>query len=1019
MSRVFPGALIFAWLSAAAVVVAGNGISPGEPGSAARMNVLFIAVDDLNHWVGHLARNRQAKTPNLDRLAARGVTFSNAHCAAPLCNPSRAALLSGMRPGTTGVYQNSDPYSGVIQSQQSLFSRFREAGWKTLAKGKLWHGGTGFRDQWVGEGSSEKADLGAAKVLQDRSIGGIQFGILEGGDELVPDTATTDYGISQLQQQHDGPFFLALGFHKPHMPWNVPQKYFDMHPLEQIELPPTREGDLSDIPEAGIRMAKPEGDHADVLKSGRWKEAVQAYLAACSYLDGQIGRVLDALDQSAHRDNTIICLWGDHGWHLGEKEHWRKFALWEEATRVPFIWVVPGVTKGGGVCSRPVDLMSVYPTLCSLAGVPVPTHVEGQTIEGLLRDPGVEWSGAAVTTFGRNNHSVRDSRWRYIRYADGSEELYDHEADPYEWTNLAGRSESERVKSELSRHLPSKNVEGVKVGAGAGGVSERGAAKKKGKDAKKKAGDAGGKVRSGDEQAATSRSPRTSLPTQTIVTSAVAGGGLSPALAERPNIVWLIVEDMSADFSCYGQRDIQTPNVDALATSGVRFSRAYVTAPICSICRSALITGCYQTSLGAENHRSSVPGHLIQLPGGVRLVPELFREAGYHVNNLTVEDFLRPADEVRASPSVKVAKTDYNFVWNPETAYDLNHWMTRKDGQPFFVQVQLHGGKHRGQGNGREWPAKALRELGSITAEAGLHLPQWLPQDPVITEDWAQYLDTVRWTDKEVGRVVEHLRAAGELERTVIFFMTDHGISHVRAKQFLYDSGTHVPLIVSGPGVAEGVIREDVVEHIDLAATSLALAGIARPARMYSRNILSTDYQPRQYVFAARDRADETVDLIRSVRDTRWKYIWNGFPNRPYLQPNRYKDSKPILQAMRRLHEAGELTSEQSLIMAATRPVEELYDTEADPWEFRNLAGVAEHRERLEAMRQALVDWQRETGDRCEPESAEVYAVEAAAARGGRGQNADVFEQNVRLMQQWRRERPPLQGPEVSSRKID
>ncbi|MFM7037241.1 MAG: sulfatase-like hydrolase/transferase [Planctomycetaceae bacterium] len=1019
MLRLFAGALIFAWLSAAGIAVAGIGTGPAEPDRTSGLNVLFIAVDDLNHWVGHLARNRQAKTPNLDRLAARGVTFSNAHCAAPLCNPSRAALLSGMRPGTTGVYQNSDPYGGVIQSQQSLFSRFREAGWKTLAKGKLWHGGTGFRDQWVGEGSSEKGDLGAAKVLEDRSIGGIQFGILQGGDELVPDTATTDYGISQLQQQHESPFFLALGFHKPHMPWNVPQKYYDMHPLDQIELPPTRAGDLSDIPEAGLRMAKPEGDHAAVLKSGRWKEAIQAYLAACSYLDAQIGRVLDELDKSAYRDNTIICLWGDHGWHLGEKEHWRKFALWEEATRVPFIWVVPGVTKGGGVCSRPVDLMSVYPTLCGLAGVPVPAHVEGQTIEGLLRDPGAEWSGAAVTTFGRNNHSVRDSRWRYIRYADGSEELYDHEADPYEWTNLAGRVESGNVKSELSRYLPEKNVEGVQVGSGRGAGSEGEAGSKKGKGAKKKAGGARGKALSADEQAAISRSPSISLPTQSLLTAAVAGGKPAATLAERPNIVWLIVEDMSADFSCYGQRDIQTPNVDALAVAGTKFNRAFVTAPICSICRSALITGCYQTSLGAENHRSSVPGHLIQLPGGVRLVPELFREAGYHVNNLTVEDFLRPADEVRASPSVKVAKTDYNFVWNPDAAYDRDHWMKRKDGRPFFVQVQLHGGKHRGQGNGREWPARALRELGSTTAEAGLHLPPWLPQDAVIIEDWAQYLDTVRWTDREVGRVVEQLRSAGELDRTVIFFMTDHGISHVRAKQFLYDSGTHVPLIVSGPGVARGGIREDVVEHIDLAATSLALAGIARPSRMYSRDILSADYQPRQYVFAARDRADETVDLIRSVRDSRWKYIWNGFPNRPYLQPNRYKDSKPILQAMRRLHEAGELTSEQSLIMAATRPVEELYDTESDPWEFRNLAGVAEHRERLEKMRQVLVGWQRETADRCEPESAEVYAVETAAASGGRSQNADVFERNVRLMQQWLRERPPLQGPGRSDSNID
>ena len=990
-------------MAGVAVVLGGAcaGADPVAGDGNTRMNVLFIAVDDLNHWVGHLGRNRQAITPNLDRLAARGVTFSNAHCAAPLCNPSRAALLSGMRPGTTGVYQNSDPYTGVIQTQHSLFTRFREAGWKTLAKGKLWHGGTGFKEQWVGEGSSEKSNPGAARLLENRSIGGIQFGVLNGGDELVPDTATADYAISQLMQQHDSPFFLALGFHKPHMPWNVPRKYFDMHPLDEIDLPPVKEGDLEDIPKAGLQMAKPEGDHAEVLKSGRWKEAVQAYLAACSYLDAQVGRVLDALDSSPFRDNTIICLWGDHGWHLGEKEHWRKFALWEEATRVPLIWVVPGVKKAGGVCSRPVDLMSVYPTLCSLAGVPTPGHVEGQSIDSLLRDPQAEWNGAAVTTFGRNNHAVRDSRWRYIRYADGSEELYDHQSDPCEWTNLAARADSKMIRTELSRYLPDRNVEGVRASSN-GETGSGGAVKKKGGAAKKKAAQerSGAAVTSGktDEQSSADN-------------CSAAQPAVSPP-PQRPNIVWLIVEDMSADFSCYGQQDIQTPHVDALAATGTRFTRAFVTAPICSICRSALITGCYQTSLGAENHRSSVPGHLIHLPDGVRLVPELFREAGYHVNNLTVEDFLRSAEDAKSAPRVKVAKTDYNFVWNPEVAYDPNHWLTRKDGQPFFVQVQLQGGKHRGQGNGREWPVKARRGLGTTTPESGLHLPAWLPEDPVIIEDWAQYLDTVRWTDMEVGQIVERLKSAGELERTVIFFMTDHGISHVRAKQFLYDSGTHVPLIVTGPAIAAGKTRDDVVEHIDLAATSLALAGIALPPRMQSRDILRTDYQRRQYVFAARDRADETVDLIRSVRDERWKYIWNGFPNRPYLQPNRYKDSKPILQAMRRLHETGGLTAEQSLIMAQTRPVEELYDTQSDPWEFRNLAAAPEHRQRLLAMRQALTQWQLDTNDRSEPESAEVYAIETAAAGGGRKQNGEDYERNVELMQRWRLERPPLRAPE-------
>ena len=418
-------------------------------------NVLFIAIDDLNHWVGHFGRNRQTKTPNLDRLAAMGVTFTNAQCAAPVCNPSRAALLSGKRPGTTGIYDNNNPFTKVLTPDQSLVMQFKNAGYDTLGTGKLWHGGLGWAEQWT---TIQEETVRKGKV-SDRSIGGIAFGpIVEGGDEAVSDTGIADYGISELSKPHDKPFFLTLGFHKPHMPWNVPLKYYDMHPLADIQLPPTKEGDLSDIPPIGLKMAKPTGDHAAVLASGRWKEAVQAYLATITYLDGQIGRVLDAYDKSPHKDNTIIVLWGDHGWHLGEKEHWRKFALWEEATRAPFIWVAPGVTKPGGVCKSPVDFMSVYPTLCELTNLPKPAWLEGDNIKALLTDPSVAWAGVGVTTFGQNNHAVRTDRWRYIRYADGTEELYDHSNDEYEWNNLAGKPEHAPLKADLARHFPSSNV---------------------------------------------------------------------------------------------------------------------------------------------------------------------------------------------------------------------------------------------------------------------------------------------------------------------------------------------------------------------------------------------------------------------------------------------------------------------------------------------------------------------------------------------------------------------------------
>ena len=424
-------------------------------------NVLFIAVDDLNHWVGHLGRNKQTKTPNLDRLAKMGVTFTNAHCAAPICNPSRTALLSGIRPSTTGVYDNGDPYELAVNNKQSLVTQFKDAGYETLGMGKLWHGGLGFPKQWTSTGGPDGNGQGKSK-LDDRSIGGIKFGIIDGDDTSVPDTHIADYGIAELNKAHDQPFFLTVGFHKPHMPWNVPKKYYDMHPLDSIELPPTKLGDLDDLPAVAVRMSHSSGDHAAVLASGRWKEAVQAYLAAISYLDGQVGRVLDALEKSPYASNTIICLWGDHGWHLGEKEHWRKFALWEEATRAPLIWVAPGVTKPNGVCNRSVDFMTIYPTLCELSGIPIPDHVVGKSIRSLLSDPSSAWSDVALTTFGQNNHAIRDERWRYIRYADGSEELYDHNNDTYEWTNLASKPEHNALKQQLAMNFPTTNVPAVK-----------------------------------------------------------------------------------------------------------------------------------------------------------------------------------------------------------------------------------------------------------------------------------------------------------------------------------------------------------------------------------------------------------------------------------------------------------------------------------------------------------------------------------------------------------------------------
>ncbi len=440
--------------------------------AAEKPNVLFIAIDDLRDWVGYLGHNPQTRTPNIDRLAKMGVAFTHSYCAAPVCNPSRAALMSGLRPFSTGVYNNNNDWRTVIPEEKTMTHAFRSAGYFVCGSGKIYHESYKRLEDWddylrtEGGGKAEKA---LARTAKDDGVGGIKFAPFDCADDALPDWKITDYGIAELGKKHDKPFFLAVGLHKPHMPWNVPQKYYDMFPADKIELPPHLDEDLKDIPPAGVKMAKPEGDHANIVKAGRWKEAIQGYLAAIAYTDMNIGRLLDAYDKAPDKANTIIVFWCDHGWHLGEKQHWRKFALWEEATRSPLIWVVPGVTKPGSVCERTVDFMSIFPTLTDLAGIATPSHVEGQSIRALLADSKANWEQPGLTTYQFKNHAVRSEGWRYIRYADGGEELYNEQTDPNEWTNLASDSHYAAQKAELAKFLPKSDAKDI---GGRGGAEE-------------------------------------------------------------------------------------------------------------------------------------------------------------------------------------------------------------------------------------------------------------------------------------------------------------------------------------------------------------------------------------------------------------------------------------------------------------------------------------------------------------------------------------------------------------------
>lgn len=429
----------------------------------AKRNILFIAIDDMNDWIGCLKGHPNTITPNLDRLASQSVNFTSAHCAAPLCNPSRAALLTGRRPSSTGVYTNGQPYHGskVLANATTLNQHFKNNGYLTLGCGKIYHAARGkFADEvgWHDYGRpAQSMKLSSKPPLAGAAAsGGFDWGPTTTGDEAMLDYGTADWISKQLQSKHDQPMFLACGISKPHLPWYVPKKYFDMHPMESVQLPIVKEDDLDDVPEMARKFARAGGDHACVTGADAWKKGVQAYLAAITFSDAMVGRVLRALESGPHANDTTIVLWSDHGWHLGEKLHWRKFTLWERATRNILMIKAPGVTKPA-VCGRTVSMMDIYPTLMDLADLQSPGALEGESLMTWLRNPRAPKKTPAVTTFLNGNHAVRTDAWRYIRYSDGTEELYDRAKDPNEWTNLAGKAGMEAVKKNLQQWLPTHN----------------------------------------------------------------------------------------------------------------------------------------------------------------------------------------------------------------------------------------------------------------------------------------------------------------------------------------------------------------------------------------------------------------------------------------------------------------------------------------------------------------------------------------------------------------------------------
>lgn len=433
---------------AAVTGLGGCGRASDEPvrsADGAPPNVLFVAIDDLNDWIGCLGGHPQARTPNLDRLAERGVLFANAHCPAPLCNPSRVSVLTGVRPSTSGVYLNAQPLRRALADAVTLPEHFRAQGYRVEGGGKVFHGPWPDPRSWDAYFPSQEECRPADLLPDPRPVSGPSYvndwGPLEAEDALTSDGRVARWAASRLAEGIPEPFFLGVGFFRPHLPLYAPEPYFERFPAASVVLPRVRAGDLDDVPASGRARVHPELG-AWLEREGKTREAVAAYLACVAFVDAQVGLVLDALAASPAAANTIVVLWSDQGFHLGEKGQWKKKTLWEEATRAPLVIVDPrpgpGASQRGKRCARPVGLVDLYPTLLELCGLPAPEAqmLEGRSLAPLLGDVEAPWPFPALTTIGPGDHALRDERWRYVRYRDGSEELYDHASDPEEWSNL-------------------------------------------------------------------------------------------------------------------------------------------------------------------------------------------------------------------------------------------------------------------------------------------------------------------------------------------------------------------------------------------------------------------------------------------------------------------------------------------------------------------------------------------------------------------------------------------------------
>ncbi len=735
--------------------------APNEALAAdSRPNVLFIAMDDLNDWIGCLGGHPQTITPNLDRLAASGVLFTNAHCPAPACNPCRSAIFTGRAPNVSGLYDNRQKMREIMPDDTIIPQYFRDHGYRAAGSGKLLHYfiDAASWDEYFPKAEAENPfpqTFYPEKRPVNLTRGGpwqyveTDWAALDVTDEeFGGDWSVSKWIGEQLQQEHDKPFFLGCGLYRPHEPWFVPKKYFEPFPIDSIQLPPGyKADDLDDVPAAGVRAAK-NRYFAHIQEQGQWKQGVQGYLASIHFADAMLGRVLDALESGPHANNTIVVLWSDHGWQLGEKEHWQKYTPWRAVTRVPLMLRVPEAisqslprgTQAGSVVDAPVNLLSLYPTLLELCDLPAKSENDGPGLLPLLIDPhDQDWQHQSITFLSApNSYAISGRTHRYIHYADGSEELYDIAADPYEWNNLAAPESAgsrlpgallpESLLAEFREVAPKEFAERVEPSVESlakldwvpAGDAATPASKPDGNpfpvfftNMQRTAVDlvwmspegtskSYGSIAPGARQQQQTRpgavwmirDSQTSRPLGHFVVGDRTAQAVIPAT--RPNVIVILTDDQGwADLGCQDEvDDVLTPHIDALAARGIRCSAGYVTAPQCSPSRVGLMTGRHQQRFGID----TIPD--MPLPTEAVTIAERLQPLGYRTGfvgkwhlepNVTCVEWLKRELPEMAGKTRRDVRIPWNKIrpYSPsQQGFDEYFWGELRN---YRVNYQLDG----------------------------------------------------------------------------------------------------------------------------------------------------------------------------------------------------------------------------------------------------------------------------------------------------------------------------------------